>query len=450
MMAVYNKKGTRAWMEEEIQLLRRLADADLTWVQIAEELGRPRQACQHAYAHYSKSGSLGRFTLEEERRLTRLVEAALHAVAKARKRVSRTSDGGAGVGSAEEEEAEIREAAELQRNLPWQAISERFPGRTGNQLRVAWFQRLAPHRLSRAAVGPREDLQLLRSIAASGAEDESEVTWERLHPRLDGRQARQRLSSLSKQLGSSGSAQPLDVRVSLLISLLETHLLEDGQQDVEKAALIAAGHSNLVSANDSGAGSVIGHARRAAGHNPMVHMTVEGAAAQLVNSRIAAAKSESRHVGPLAPTVISDPGATVDGRTEARRSSTSSKKRGAPEGKEHDRKRSRPSGGHDERESASEKEKRKAERKAKRKAKRKAAKEACRTDSNVRVKREIVGVQPIPDPTSLGSFQKKDPEAARILAETMRREAAIEAQGSGRSTNTVQGAARGKKSRHAQ
>lgn len=43
MMAVYNKKGTRAWMEEEIQLLRRLADADLTWVQIAEELGRPRQ-----------------------------------------------------------------------------------------------------------------------------------------------------------------------------------------------------------------------------------------------------------------------------------------------------------------------------------------------------------------------------------------------------------------------
>lgn len=122
------------------------------------------QACQHAYAHYSKSGSLGRFTLEEERRLTRLVEAALHAVAKARKRVSRTSDGGAGVGSAEEEEAEIREAAELQRNLPWQAISERFPGRTGNQLRVAWFQRLAPHRLSRAAVGPREDLQVIRSV----------------------------------------------------------------------------------------------------------------------------------------------------------------------------------------------------------------------------------------------------------------------------------------------
>lgn len=99
----------------------------------------PPQACKQAYAHYAKSARLGRFTMEEERRLTRLVEAAAAAQAAAPRPPAA--------------------AGELYRNLPWSAISDLFPGRTANHLRAAW-QRLAPHRMARVAVGPREDLQV--------------------------------------------------------------------------------------------------------------------------------------------------------------------------------------------------------------------------------------------------------------------------------------------------
>lgn len=76
--------------------------------------------------------------MEEERRLTRLVEAAAAAQAAG----PHPPAGG-----------------EMYRNLPWSAISDLFPGRTANHLRIAW-QRLAPQRMARAAVGPREDLQV--------------------------------------------------------------------------------------------------------------------------------------------------------------------------------------------------------------------------------------------------------------------------------------------------
>jgi hypothetical protein len=46
--------------------------------------------------------------------------------------------------------------------------------------------------------------QLLESIASSGVEDESDVTWERLHPKLDGRLVRQGREGLGHLVGMAG------------------------------------------------------------------------------------------------------------------------------------------------------------------------------------------------------------------------------------------------------
>ncbi|EOD23610.1 hypothetical protein EMIHUDRAFT_421212 [Emiliania huxleyi CCMP1516] len=224
VLAVHHKRtSARKWTAEDIALLRQLGDADVPWVDVGEELGRSPAACHKQYRHYSTSASLGRFSLDEERRLTRLVEAAVAAMRDV---------AGAGVGAG----LARSDVAAAHQRLPWDAIAEQFPGRSANNLRTAWVGRLAPALLSRPGVGPGEDVALLEALEASGAQDESEVTWETLHHTFSGRLARQRLSVLSKHLGAAAAGAPLDERVSLLLPLLRSQVEVPGAQAVRRAA----------------------------------------------------------------------------------------------------------------------------------------------------------------------------------------------------------------------
>lgn len=157
----------------------------------------------------------------------------------------------------------VEEVSALQASLPWTAIAEQLGGRSYKQCRQKWKALLGSRSAAAAAAGAgggrgghahtwlirtdgpslaasraagaasaafspaarlEEDLELVRAIHATGAEDDSEVSWNSLLPHLDSTEARRRLLVLARRIGFDGDALgegQLGEVVDRLLPLLE-------------------------------------------------------------------------------------------------------------------------------------------------------------------------------------------------------------------------------------
>ena len=155
------------------------------------------------------------------------------------------------------------EVSALQASLPWTAIAEQLGGRSYKQCRQNWKALLGSRSAAAAAAGAsggggghahtwlirtdgpslaasraaaaasaafspaarlEEDLELVRAIHATGAEDDSEVSWNSLLPHLDSTEARRRLLVLARRIGFDGDSLgegQLGEVVDRLLPLLE-------------------------------------------------------------------------------------------------------------------------------------------------------------------------------------------------------------------------------------
>jgi hypothetical protein len=188
-----------AWSDEDVALLLQLRGAGKRWRDIAEELGRYTQDVRCKWRDVTTASKKGAWSREEEKRLKKLVRKALKRRAKALgidlQSVGSTSGNVDASGLVASHE-------HLYEHLPWESIARRLGGRSYKQCRQKWRTTLSPA-ITRRQHASRlaQDLELVRALHNTGAEDESEVSWGGLVAYLDSGEARRRLLMLSRRIG---------------------------------------------------------------------------------------------------------------------------------------------------------------------------------------------------------------------------------------------------------
>jgi len=167
-------KHTGKWMPEEIDRLKELVNIHgRSWSRIGAMLNRLPCSCRDKYRLVERVYKQGKWTAEEDKKLVELV--------------SELCPG----------EKPPREG------ILWTTISQRMGNRSHSACRNRWYN-VIYGTLTRATHWQTEDdLQLVNSIVATGAEDESEVNWSTISTRMTTTPAHYRWKQLCKRYGDN-------------------------------------------------------------------------------------------------------------------------------------------------------------------------------------------------------------------------------------------------------